>query len=123
MKKRVSRVAYIVFVILLCLQYGMTAQAISSFTNTNQSNYEANIILIANKLYIVDKEKYCDKLLRQYKENSLPNICISTDLSGKLKRVSFTVYINSIAYKLRYHSFEATYYLDENTGNYILEID
>lgn len=123
MKKRLLSIGCVVLVIILYLQYGMRVQILSTFNNTYQSQTETNLIVSANKLFIPDKEKYSDELLTQYKENSLPNIFLSTDLAEKPEKISFTIYTNKLFYKLGHYSFVATYYLEDNSENYSLEIE
>lgn len=89
MKKRLLSIVCVVLVIILYLQYGTRAQILSTFNNTYQSQTETNLTVTANKLFIANKEKYCDDLLKQYQTNSLPNIFLSTDLSEKPEKISF----------------------------------
>ncbi|MFR6498240.1 MAG: hypothetical protein ACLUO9_05590 [Coprococcus comes] len=123
MKKRLLSIVCVVLVIILYLQYGTRAQILSTFNNTYQSQTETNLTVTANKLFIANKEKYCDDLLKQYQTNSLPNIFLSTDLSEKPEKISFTIYTNELLYKLGHYSFVATYYLEDNSENYSLEIE
>ena len=78
---------------------------------------------MANKLFVANKIKYCQELLNQYHQNSFSNIYISKDLSGNPEKIYFTVYENILMYKLKKHSFIATYHLKDNSGNYVLDIN
>lgn len=123
MKKRLLLVTLVCILVVSYLQFGRSTKVVSTFNSTSQNTTEVYVTVMANKLFVANKIKYCQELLNQYHQNSFSNIYISKDLSGNPEKIYFTVYENILMYKLKKHSFIATYHLKDNSGNYVLDIN
>ena len=84
MKKR-----YIIMVILICivallgyLQYGREEQAVNTMVSTSDTFYKQEFDVIANKLFILDKEKYAEVLIEKAVGNKYRNVRFSYDITG-----------------------------------------
>lgn len=124
MKKRTLAIIFTVSIlIILYFQNGLPIKVITSFNYSSKDSTETQITIMSNKLFIFNPTEYADILLQQYKDNSLPKICLSTDLVDKPQKITFIVYTNYLTYKLHKQAFSATYCLEPDSLNYVLEID
>ena len=64
--------SYIIMGILICiiaflgyLQYGHEEQAVNTMVSTSGAFYKQEFDVIANKLFILDKEKYVEELIEK----------------------------------------------------------
>ena len=78
MKKR-----YIIMGILICiiaflgyLQYGHEEQAVNTMVSTSDAFYKQEFDVIANKLFIFDKEKYAEELIEQAAASHVKKVLI-----------------------------------------------
>lgn len=94
------------------LQYGRDVTVCSSnLTNFSDGNTE-DITIMANKLYIFDKEKFAEHLLQRCVNNSFKEVRFSYDLNGYPNEVQISVYVNRMLWKLKKKAFEIHYISD-----------
>lgn len=100
----------IVLVILMFryLQYGRDVAVCSSNPRVNLDGFLEDIVIIANKLYIFDHEKFAEYILRRCVENSFKEVRFSYELNGYPNEVHISVYMNQFAWKLK-KAFEIQY--------------
>lgn len=75
-RKRLVIIIVLIFVILviLSLQTGKDVEVISNYTSSSQNGYEENIIIIANKIWIMDQEKLAKDLVERCINNNFHEI-------------------------------------------------
>lgn len=95
---------------LLYLQYGrkITVCSTSNFTSKDYATVEINII--SNKFFILNKEKYARKILKDAEKNQLPQIKLSITEPDEL---IIRIYNNKHDWK-NDTGFTATYYRATN---------
>ena len=76
--------SYIIMGILICiiaflgyLQYGHEEQAVNTMVSTSGAFYKQEFDVIANKLFILDKEKYVEELIEKAVKNKYRNVRFS----------------------------------------------
>lgn len=100
----------LLFSSILYLQCGrkITVRSTSNFTSKNYSTVEINII--ANKIFILNKEKYVRKILKDAEKNQLPRIKLSVTEPDEL---TIRIYNNEYDWK-KDIGYTATYYRSTN---------
>lgn len=85
---------------LLCLylQYGRDMDVYNTISTTSSNYHEERITVIANRLFIVEREQYADYILQKCRENSFQNIRFSYDRS-KPNALYAEVYLSEYAIK------------------------
>lgn len=133
MKKKLIKSLIIVSVILIVfsyLQYGRKEKVLNSFSSTSAGVRNERLTIIANRLFIYDKEQHAKELINKALNDSLNRFCFSWDL-GTPHSIEIDVYTNEIAkrngtvkYTVIYHPIDddASYNVIDNADNYILEI-
>lgn len=104
-----------IFIILLYFQYGRNVKVKTSNLNYSNEFYEQRITVIANKLFITDKEKFAEKLLKQCIDNTFHEVFFSYDITGYPNRICISVYTNELSRKLGINHFTILY--EEGTEN------
>lgn len=101
MKKQyvVTSIVVCVIIIFAYLQYGREEKVVSSMANTSDSYYEQEFSVVANKLFIWNKEKYAEKLIEKALENGYKNVRFSYDLAGYPKEINIAVYYGMWSYQ------------------------
>jgi len=120
MKKRllIVSISIILLFILYYLQWGNKDTIIStSMTETSGNTKTENIIVISNKLFIMDKEKFALDIIQMCINNTLPegitsNIKLSNDM-GYPNKITLTVYRNEFLMKQGIENFKIIYAQDE----------
>ena len=112
---------YMAIVLLLLilghLQYGRDVAVCSTNPRVNSDGYLEDIVIIANKLYIFDQEKFAEHILQRCVENSFKEVRFSYDLIGYPNEVHISVYINHFEWKLKKKAFEIQY-ISDGSHNY-----
>ena len=123
--KKFSRIVYLavllVIPILGYLQWGRDVAVCSSNPNIFSNGSLEEISIIANKLYIFDREKFAKYVLQRCADNSLREVRFSYDLSGYPNEVHITVYMNRAAWKWRKKAFEIRWISEEDKHYNIVE--
>ena len=81
--------SYIIMGILICiiaflgyLQYGHEEQAVNTMVSTSGAFYKQEFDVIANKLFILDKEKYAEDSLKRLLKISIEMFAFPMILQG-----------------------------------------
>ena len=123
--KKFSRIVYLavllVIPILGYLQWGRDVAVCSSNPNIFSNGSLEEISIIANKLYIFDREKFAKYVLQRCADNSFREVRVSYDLSGYPNEVHITVYMNRAAWKWRKKAFEIRWISEEDKHYNIVE--
>ena len=97
---------------LLCLylylQYGRDMDVYNTISTTSSNYHEERITVIANRLFIADREQCADYILQKCRENSFQNTRFSYDRS-KPNAVYAKVYLSEHAIKYGNPVFEFSY--------------
>lgn len=111
MKKQcvVMSIVVCVIIIFVYLQYGREEKVVSSMANTSDSYYEQEFSVVANKLFIWDKEKYAKKLIEKALENEYKNVRFSYDIVGYPNEVNISVYYSEWSYRHECPRFRISY--------------
>lgn len=96
----------LVFCSILYLQYGRKLEVVSTINNTYGKTYEQKITVVANKLFIRDKEKFAEMLIDHCKENDFKDVKFSYDMLGHPDKIVFTVYPSELCMKMHQGSWE-----------------
>ena len=115
--------SYIIMGILICiiaflgyLQYGHEEQAVNTMVSTSDAFYKQEFDVIANKLFIFDKEKYAEELIEQAVENKYRNVRFSYDITDYPNEITISVYSNEWSYEHNQRMYQIIYSSD-NDGN------
>ena len=123
--KKFRRIVYLavllVIPILGYLQWGRDVAVCSSNPKIFSNGSLEEISIIANKLYIFDREKFAKYVLQRCADNSFREVRFSYDLSGYPNEVHITVYMNRAAWKWRKKAFEIRWISEENKHYNIVE--
>lgn len=111
---------YIIMGILICiiallgyLQYGREEQAVNTMVSTSDSFYKQEFDVIANKLFIWDKEKYAEELIEKAVENKYRNVRFSYDITGYPNEIIISVYNTEWHYQHNCMTFQIMYTSDD----------
>lgn len=115
MKKYYIIISFLLGIIIffIYLQYGQNMEICNSTSETFKNGYCEDITVIANKLYIKDKQKFAKLVIQKCIDNSWDEIRFSYDLNGYPNELSIDVYTNM--YKFTYRkkvSFKIVYSQD-----------
>lgn len=123
--KKFRRIVYLavllVIPILGYLQWGRDVAVCSSNPKIFSNGSLEEISIIANKLYIFDREKFAKYVLQRCADNSFREVRFSYDLSGYPNEVHITVYMNRAAWKWRKKAFEIRWISEEDKHYNIVE--
>ena len=123
--KKFRRIVYLavllVIPILGYLQWGRDVAVCSSNPKIFSHGSLEEISIIANKLYIFDREKFAKYVLQRCADNSFREVRFSYDLSGYPNEVHITVYMNRAAWKWRKKAFEIRWISEEDKHYNIVE--
>ncbi len=108
-RKRIHLAIVLVILMFVYLQYDRDVAVCSSNPRVNSEGYLEDIVIIANKLYIFDHEKFAEYILQRCVENSFKEVRFSYDLNGYPNEVHISVYMNQFAWELKKKAFEIQY--------------
>lgn len=100
--------------LLSYLQWGRELNICNSRIDSFDGGYYENISLIANSIYIFDKEEFAEQIIQDIIDNSLKDILFSYDIHGYPNGLHITVYMNEYARKNGKSSFEISYSQDSS---------
>ncbi len=116
MKKRkvimIEVIGLFVIGILGYLQYGGDVSVYSSRRHTFGNGSTLDLTIIANRLYIRDKEEFAEQMLQRCVDNSFHEIRLSYDMNGYPNELSISVYMNPVMWKLKKRVFRIKYMQD-----------
>ena len=98
MKKRnLIRVVFIGIVLFLAyLQFGRDVRVVSSMNISSDRYYEQKLTIVANRLFILNKDKFVEEMLQRCIDNDFHEMKFSYDLNGYPDKIEITVYLNEI---------------------------
>ncbi len=99
MKRRIVAMAVIICMItgFLYLQYGRDVKVISSMNFSSGNYYEMELTLVANKLFIIDKQRFAEEMIERCIDNNFYDIKFSYDMMGYPNRLQINVYLNEFS--------------------------
>lgn len=111
MKKRyiVNGIMICIVILLVYLQNGRKEKVMNTVINQYDKGYEEEICIIANKLYIREKEKYAEELIDKVVQNKYQNVRFSYDILGYPEKIKITVYYSEWDYRNIRRSFTVLY--------------
>lgn len=102
------------------LQWGRDVQVYNSHIGENENYCSEDIMIIANKIWIIDKEKFAHDMVQKSIENSFKEVKFSYDLQQP-NELGITVYINKMSYWLRKPDFTIQFKQKKNEQYNILD--
>ena len=81
---------------ILYLQFGRDVKVVSSMNSSSVDYYEMNLTVVANRLFIIDKERFAEDLIHRCIDNDFHEMKFSYDLNGYPDKIEITVYLNEI---------------------------
>ena len=121
MKRRILFVILVGIVIAIYLQVGRDVKVTNSISMSADNYYEQNLTIVANRLFIYDKEKLAMQLLERCIDNSFYDIRFSYDISGYPDKIDISIYTNSLTERFGKRDFTIQYERNSNsidTNNY-----
>lgn len=112
MKKFKIIVIFLLCIIFLCfyLQWGRDIELCQTNTERAENWYCEDISIIANRLYIHDKQKFAEMVLERCIDNTWKEIRFSYDLAGYPNELYIDVYMNNYTYNhMKIPSFRIAY--------------
>ena len=107
MKKRyvISGLIICFIVVGIYLQFGREEMVINTKVNSYEDGYEQEVCIVANKLFIWDREKYAKELVEKVIQNKFRNVHFSYDVMRCPDAIRVSVYYDKVAYKCNYRCF------------------
>ena len=99
MKRRIVAMAVIICMItgFLYLQYGRDVKVTSSMNFSSDNYYEMDFTVVANKLFIIDKQRFAKEMIERCIDNDFHDIKFSYDMIGYPNRLQINVYLNEFS--------------------------
>lgn len=94
--KKLKRLVYLVvisFLLLYYLQFGRKIEIKNTRIASHQNGYTECVSLVANKIYIADKEAFAEQVINTFIDNSFSDVKFSFDL-GYPSDLNISVYMN-----------------------------
>ena len=111
MKKRNGIWVILIGIILSLayLQFGRDVRVVSSMINSSDHYYEQKLTIVANKLFILDRDKFAEEMIECCIDNDFHEMKFSYDLLGSPDKIEITVYLNERERKCAHQSFVIEY--------------
>ena len=107
---------YVIIGILMCaiallgyFQFGREEKVAGTMVSTSESGYSQEFRVIANKIFIFDKEKYVNELVDKAIQNKYRDVRFSYDIMGYPEEISIAVYGCDWAYRKNHQMFQIIY--------------
>lgn len=97
---------------ILYLQFGRDVKVVSSMNSSSGDYYEMNLTVVANRLIIIDKNKFAENLKYRCMENNFREIKFSYDILGYPDRIKIKVYTNELSKQICRESFTVCYEIE-----------
>lgn len=99
MKRCILAMAVIICMItgFLYLQYGRDEKVTSSMNFSSGNYYEMELTVVANKLFIIDKQRFAEEMIERCIDNNFHDIKFSYDMMGYPNRLQINVYLNEFS--------------------------
>ena len=123
MKKRFITVFVFIgiFTTLIYLQYGRDVKVESSVLNCSSEFSEQRLTIIANKLFVSNKEKFAEEIIERCTDNTFREVRFSYDITGYPNRICISVYPNELSRKLGDNHFTILYQAGTE-NNYVYNV-
>ncbi len=133
MKKRILQtvtVVFILLVVLIYLQYGRKEEVTNSFGSSSAGVRDEKLTVVANRLFVVDREAYGTELMNKALTDSLGRFCFSWDIAYP-HSIEMNVYLNKadkqngrLAFTVVYRPIEddRSYNVIDNADKYTIII-
>lgn len=110
MKKKLFIGMLFLSLFIICyLQLGRDVSAATSFVMSSDNGYSMDVDIIANKLLILNKEKFAKDIIKRCNDNSIDGIRFSYDMRGYPNELNLTIYNSRWARKHEKITFKVTY--------------
>ncbi len=115
MKKRyvISGILIGIVALLIYLQYGREETIVNTRVSKSDDGYVQEISVIANKLFIGDKERYAEDVIDKVIRNQYRNVYFSYDILGRPEEIKINFYLDKWDYRYNQKNF-ITVYSNEN---------
>lgn len=114
-------VAALVFISVIAaflyLQYGRDVKVETSIQSCSSDFYEQRVTVIANKIFILDEEKFAKKLVERCRVNTFHEVLFSYDIAGYPNKIYISVYLNEWSWKLGKNHFTVLYETDARNNH------
>ena len=99
MKRRIVPIAVIICMItgFLYLQYGRDVKVTSSMKFSSDNYYEMELKVVANKLFIIDKQRFAKDIIERCIDNDFYDIKFSYDMMAYPNRLQINIYLNEFS--------------------------
>lgn len=104
-----------IILLILYMQFGRDEKVVNSMVKSGNEYCEQEIIIVANKIAIIDVDNYSKTIIEKVENNNLKNIKFSYDLMNNLQRIKIVVYCNELAYKFNQERIEILYEYEDKT--------
>lgn len=95
------------------LQYGREEEVVNTMVSTSDTFCKQEFSVLANKLFVLDKEKYTDDLIEKAINNKYKNVRFSYDISGYPNEMKIEVYRDKWHYMHNKCMFWILYSIDD----------
>lgn len=95
------------------LQYGREEKVVNTMVSTSGIFCKQEFSVLANKLVVLDKEKYADDLIEKAINNKYKNVRFSYDISGYPNEMKIEVYRDKWHYMHNKCMFQILYSIDD----------
>lgn len=89
-------------ILILFFQFGMDVRAINSMRVSSDSGNTEHITIIANKIFIFDRDSFADYLIQRRIDNSYREIKF---IDAFPKKLEIDVYTNLFTWKIKHKNF------------------
>ena len=115
MKKRyvISGILIGIVALLIYLQYWREETIVNTRVSKSDDGYVQEISVIANKLFIGDKERYAEDVIDKVIRNQYRNVYFSYDILGRPEEIKINFYLDKWDYRYNQKNF-ITVYSNEN---------
>lgn len=96
---------------ILFFQFGIDVRAVNSVKITNSDYNKEQLTVIGNKILIISKKDFAEKLIQRRIENTFKEIMFTGTFPCELK---IDVYTNLLTWKVRHKSFVVTCYIEDS---------
>ena len=120
MKKRILQtvtVVFILLVVLMYLQYGRKEEVTNSFSSSSAGVRDEELTVVANRLFIINKEEYGKELINKALTDSLGRFCFSWDIAIP-HAIEMHVYLNKADKRNGTPAFTVVYAPTEDNRTY-----
>lgn len=104
-----------IILLIIYMQFGRDEKVVNSMVKSGNEYCEQEIIIVANKIAIIDGDNYSKTIIEKVENNNLKNIKFSYDLMNNLQRIKIVVYCNELAYKFNQERIEILYEYEDKT--------